>query len=59
MKIRITADDLAVPAGTIMEVGKAAPKAWDGKYEAVDEPRPVPIPRDTPVPVDHPPRPRR
>lgn len=57
MKVRITSDDLGVPIGTVMEVGEAAPFAWNGKYEPVTDGRKRPTPPATTSPVDGGPKP--
>ena len=42
MKVRITADKFILPKGTVLEIGDAERRVWDGNFE--------PAPAD---PLDH------
>lgn len=52
MKVRITAPIAGLEIGTVLDVGEAPPKAWDGKYTIVEEaPEVVVETKDADAPV--------
>lgn len=54
MKVRITATNFAVPAGTIMDVGNSIPRGWEGKCVPVMDIADIGMPITEYVhPLDH------
>lgn len=41
MKVIITADKFILPKGTVLEIGEAEQRVWDGKYAPASWPPPA------------------